>query len=126
MVKSTVYKTYYMYVGCLLQKPGGSGFSHLYLCSTVLLIQPVNIQIIVSLQTLQKSVKSRLKTRLQFHLAHKLGDEKKLMEYHQELEDVIEDQLSLASIHYLRSHYQEAIDIYKRILLDNRYVCCKF
>ena len=30
-------------------------------------------------------------------------------------------QLSLASIHYLRSHYQEAIDIYKRILLDNRY-----
>ncbi|XP_021938675.1 intraflagellar transport protein 56 isoform X2 [Zootermopsis nevadensis] len=71
-------------------------------------------------RTLQKSVKSRLKTRLQFHLAHKLGDENKLMEYHQELEDVIEDQLSLASIHYLRSHYQEAIDIYKRILLDNR------
>ena len=33
---------------------------------------------------------------------------------------VDEDQLSLASIHYLRSHYQEAIDIYKRILLDNR------
>ena len=29
--------------------------------------------------------------------------------------------MSLASIHYLRSHYQEAIDIYKRILLDNRY-----
>ncbi|XP_046658630.1 intraflagellar transport protein 56 isoform X2 [Homalodisca vitripennis] len=63
---------------------------------------------------------SRLKTRLLFHLAHKLGDEKKLMEHHQQLQDVIEDQLSLASIHYLRSHYQEAIDIYKRILLDNR------
>ena len=101
----------------------------------------------------------------------RFGDEKKLMQFHQELEDVIEDQLSLgfklssssslinftsiivstklmaptdkflllqcmrviakhvthmiidtvaASIHYLRSHYQEAIDIYKRILLDNR------
>ena len=36
------------------------------------------------------------------------------------MEDIVEDQLSLASIHYLRSHYQEAIDIYKRILLDNR------
>jgi len=120
MVKGTVYKTYYMYVGCLLHEPDGIGFSHLYLCSFVLAIQPINIQIIVSFQTLQRSVKSRLKTRLQFHLAHKLGDEKKLMEYHQELEDVIEDQLSLASIHYLRSHYQEAIDIYKRILLDNR------
>merc|ERR1719320_1518667 len=68
----------------------------------------------------EKAEKSRLKTRLQFHLSHKFGDEKKLMQFHQELEDVIEDQLSLASIHYLRSHYQEAIDIYKRILLDNR------
>jgi intraflagellar transport protein 56 len=87
----------------------------------VIIIQSrLMLGMIVPLQTLQKAVKSRLKTRLQFHLAHKLGDEKKLMEHHQELEDVVEDQLSLASIHYLRSHYQEAIDIYKRILLDNR------
>lgn len=43
------------------------------------------------------------------------------MVYHQQLKDILEDQLSLASIHYLRSHYQEAIDIYKHILLDNRY-----
>ena len=55
-----------------------------------------------------------------FHLSHKFNDEKRLMGFHQNLRDVIEDQLSLASIHYLRSHYQEAIDIYKRILLDNR------
>ncbi|KAH0616822.1 hypothetical protein JD844_028236, partial [Phrynosoma platyrhinos] len=48
------------------------------------------------------------------------GDEKKLMSFHQNLQDITEDQLSLASIHYMRSHYQEAIDIYKRILLDNR------
>ena len=53
-----------------------------------------------------QSDKNQLKTRLRFHLAHKFGDEKKLMTFHQELEDVIEDQLSLASIHYLRSHYQ--------------------
>ena len=68
----------------------------------------------------EKADKGQIKTRVRFHLAHKFGDEKKLMTFHQELEDVIEDQLSLASIHYLRSHYQEAIDIYKRILLDNR------
>lgn len=61
------------------------------------------------------------RNRLLFHLSHKFGDEKRLMNYHQNLQDVIEDQLSLASIHYLRSHYQEAIDIYKRILLENRY-----
>lgn len=67
-----------------------------------------------------KAEKSDLKTRLLFHLSHKIGDEKKLMEYHQQLHDIIEDQLSLASIHYLRAHYQEAIDIYKRILLKSR------
>ena len=66
--------------------------------------------------------KSPLQNRLLFHLAHKFNDEKRLMGYHANLKDVIEDQLSLASIHYLRSHYQEAIDIYKRILLDNRQV----
>lgn len=67
-----------------------------------------------------KCPKSRLQNRLQFHLSHKFGDERRLMSFHQNLQDIIEDQLSLASIHYLRSHYQEAIDIYKRILLDNR------
>ncbi len=57
-------------------------------------------------KTAEKAEKSQLRTRLRFHLAHKFGDEKRLMSFHQELEDVIEDQLSLASIHYLRSHYQ--------------------
>ena len=33
---------------------------------------------------------------------------------------IAEDQLSLAAIHYLRSHFQEATDIYKRLLLENR------
>ncbi|XP_043217997.1 intraflagellar transport protein 56-like [Amphibalanus amphitrite] len=72
-------------------------------------------------ETAEKGPKaSNLKSRLQFHLAQKFNDEKELMTFHQQLKDVIEDQLCLASIHYLRSHYQEAIDIYKRILLDNR------
>lgn len=60
------------------------------------------------------------KTRLQFHLAHRLNDEAKLIECHQQLLDVVEDQLCLAAVHYLRAHYQEAIDIYKRILAENR------
>ncbi|MBN3298255.1 IFT56 protein, partial [Amia calva] len=67
-----------------------------------------------------RAPKSQLQNRLLFHLAHKFNDEKKLMGFHQNLQDVTEDQLSLASIHYMRSHYQEAIDIYKRILLENR------
>lgn len=55
-----------------------------------------------------------------FNVVSQFNDEKRLMGFHQNLEDVTEDQLSLASIHYMRSHYQEAIDIYKRLLLQNR------
>lgn len=73
-----------------------------------------------SKETLQKAAASDLKTRLSFHLSHKLGDESALMEFHEQLQDNLEDQLSLAAIHYLRAHYQEAIDIYKRLLLQNR------
>uniref|UniRef100_A0A7S0HW77 Intraflagellar transport protein 56 n=1 Tax=Phaeocystis antarctica TaxID=33657 RepID=A0A7S0HW77_9EUKA len=63
---------------------------------------------------------SPLQTRLLFHLAHRLNDENKLMMFHQKLCDTTSDQLSLASIHYLRNHFQEATDIYKRLLLENR------
>lgn len=42
------------------------------------------------------------------------------MVYHQNLQDLPEDQLTLASIHYLRNHFEEAIDIYKRLLLENK------
>jgi intraflagellar transport protein 56 len=61
-----------------------------------------------------------LQHRLLFHIAHKFNDEAKLMMYHQKLQDTIEDQLSLAAIHYFRNHYQEATDVYKRILLQTR------
>ncbi|KAK0081438.1 hypothetical protein PV325_012190 [Microctonus aethiopoides] len=69
---------------------------------------------------LNDAPESNLKNRLLLHLAHKIGDEEKLKIYHEKLNDIIEDQLCLASIHYLRAHYQEAIDIYKKILLENR------
>lgn len=69
---------------------------------------------------LQKAPSCGLKIRLNFHLSHKLRDEATMMDYHQQLQDILEDQLSLAAIHYLRAHYQEAIDIYKRLLLQNR------
>ncbi|XP_076680325.1 tetratricopeptide repeat domain 26 isoform X1 [Andrena cerasifolii] len=73
-----------------------------------------------SQKMLEAAPDSKLKNRLLFHLALKMSNESKLTEYHQMLQDVVEDQLSLASIHYLRAHYQEAIDVYKKILLENR------
>ena len=42
------------------------------------------------------------------------------MEFHKQLRDVAEDQLSLAAVNYLRAHYQEAIAIYKWLVLQNK------
>lgn len=61
-----------------------------------------------------------LKLRLMFHLAHKFNNEDQVMQLLDSLQDNVQDQLSVASLHYLRAHYQEAIDIYKRLLLDNK------
>lgn len=76
-----------------------------------------------SQQLVERIPNSPLKVRLLFHLSHKLSDEERLMELHGTLRDVSEDQLSLAGLHYLRGHYQEAIDIYKRVQLDKKFVC---
>ncbi|VDK74060.1 unnamed protein product [Onchocerca ochengi] len=67
-------------------------------------------------QYAEKGPKNALQNRLLFHLAYRLKDEKQLMLNHNNLQDIVQDQLSLAAMHYLRSHYQEAIDIYKKIL----------
>jgi len=68
----------------------------------------------------EKGPNNALKNRLLFNIAHRTGDESKLMSFHKNLRDTKDDQLSLASVHYLRSHHQEATDIYKRLLLENR------
>jgi len=60
------------------------------------------------------------RNRLLFHIAYKLGDQSALMKHHQALTDSTADQLCLAAMHYLRNHYQEATDVYKRLLLENR------
>eukprot|EP00762_Andalucia_godoyi_P000705 ANDGO_05341.mRNA.1 Intraflagellar transport protein 56 len=67
-----------------------------------------------------KSPDSPLKNRLLFHIAHRQNDENALMTYHQRLQNTVEDQLCLAAVHYLRNHFQEATEIYKKILLENR------
>ncbi|KAF1793113.1 Tetratricopeptide-like helical domain [Phytophthora cactorum] len=51
----------------------------------------------------EKGPAGQLQNRLLFHCAHKIGDEDKLL-----------------VDHYFRNHFQEATDIYKRLLLENR------
>lgn len=42
------------------------------------------------------------------------------MTYHHKLQDTTHDQLCLAAMHYLRGHFEEATDAYKKLLLENR------
>lgn len=71
-------------------------------------------------ESASRSPESELKTRIIFHTAHKRNDEAAMMQQHQALSDSREDQLCLAAIQYLRSHFQEATDIYKRLLTEER------
>lgn len=72
-----------------------------------------------SLEATKKGPSSNLKNRLLFHLANRLGDEAKVEDYRHMLQNTVEDQLSLAAMNYARNHYQEAIDIYKSIILQS-------
>lgn len=69
---------------------------------------------------LQPAPDDGLRRRLEFHLAHKFKEEESLVQFAEVLSGGVEDQLSHAAINYLRNHFQEATDIYKRLLLENR------
>jgi intraflagellar transport protein 56 len=70
-------------------------------------------------QSAQKGPNCDLRTRLIFHIAHQLNDEQALLDAHSRLVGTLENQLSLAAIHYLRSHYQDAIEIYGSLLVQH-------
>ncbi|KAH0791210.1 TPR Domain containing protein [Histomonas meleagridis] len=59
------------------------------------------------------------RTRLLFHIAHQTNDEQEFFKVQSQLGATLENQLSLAAVHYMRSHYQESIEIYQRLLLQH-------
>lgn len=63
-----------------------------------------------------KGPDSDFRTRLIFHIAHQRNDEDELFNAHSKLVGTLENQLSLAAIHYMRGHYQDAVEIYQRLL----------
>ena len=64
---------------------------------------------------LEQAPDDGLRRRLAFHLAHKFKEEESLVQFAEVLSGGVEDQLSHAAINYLRNHFQEATDIYKRL-----------
>jgi intraflagellar transport protein 56 len=68
-----------------------------------------------------KAEDSPLRNRLLFHLVEKTGgDDNEIMQYHSSLVAGVQDQLCLAALHFLRSHFEEATEIYKKLLIENK------
>lgn len=61
-----------------------------------------------------------LAVRLLFNIAHKKNDEKSLISFHHKLTTSNEDQLCLAAIHFLRNQFEDAIEIYKKLIIENK------
>lgn len=60
------------------------------------------------------------KTRLLFHISNKLGKDSAILAQHKKLTGSEMDQLSLAAMQYMRVHYPEAAEIYKKLLVENK------
>eukprot|EP00768_Dysnectes_brevis_P005483 gnl/Dysnectes_brevis/3980_a5188_459.p1 GENE.gnl/Dysnectes_brevis/3980_a5188_459~~gnl/Dysnectes_brevis/3980_a5188_459.p1 ORF type:complete len:550 (-),score=206.29 gnl/Dysnectes_brevis/3980_a5188_459:42-1646(-) len=56
-----------------------------------------------------------LRNRLSFHTCARLLDEEGLMLHHSRLRNVPADQLALAGVHYLRSHFEQALECYEEV-----------
>ena len=74
------------------------------------------------LEEAKKGLTSELNNRVKFHLAFKLGQGQEVIDAHSKLnQNSINDQLTLAALHYLKNEQEEAIEIYKKLYMDKKY-----
>ncbi len=67
-----------------------------------------------------KAPESPLKIRLMYQISQKKQDDATLMNYHHKLTDSEEDQLCVGAIHYFRGHFDDCIELYKKILQQQK------
>jgi len=72
-----------------------------------------------SRKELNQAPNSTLNSRLKFHMSQTSGDDDNMVSYNL-LNDTSENLLCMASVHFERKNYDEAIDIYKRIIIDEK------
>lgn len=63
---------------------------------------------------------SPLANRLLYLIAQKAGDETTMMACHARMSDNPADQLAVAAVHFLRGNFDDSIEIYKRLALQNK------
>ncbi len=71
-------------------------------------------------KVLEDTEESPLKNRLLYHLFNKQSNKEATVEKYQLLGQSKEDQLSIASMHFIQRRFQDAIEIYKRLLMVDK------
>lgn len=66
--------------------------------------------------------KTALQNRLVLHLAHKLNDAPLRAQCLKQLDSTVEDQLSYAAVRVKDGEFQEAINTYRQLIIDNKSV----
>jgi len=67
-----------------------------------------------------KAPESQLQIRLLYQLSEKLKDDTSIMALHHKLNEDSASQLCMAAVHYFRGHFDDCIEIYKKLLLTNK------
>ena len=71
-------------------------------------------------KVLEDTEDSPLKNRLLYHLFHKQNNKEATGNKYQLLGQSKEDQLSIASMYFIQNRFQDAIEIYKRLLMGDK------
>jgi len=104
----------------ILQDPAASPEFHLYLAACFLFMGLYK----EAQQEAMLGPVCALQYRILFNVAHKFNDDQQLIRCHKEL-DIdnpkcpIENQLCFAAVYFLRNHFEEASDTYKRLLVEH-------
>ncbi|EAY07626.1 TPR Domain containing protein [Trichomonas vaginalis G3] len=99
----------------MLEKDPNNLILHLYISSCLFYLKEFD----EAKAEAEKGPQCDYKTRLLFHIAHQQNDEELLFQSHSKLVGTLENQLSLAAIHFQRSNYQEGIDLYQKLLAEH-------
>ena len=99
----------------MLEKQPENTILHLYIAAC----QFYNKDYEEAKKSAEKGPNCDYKIRLLFHIAQQLKDEDAVLQAHSQLVGYLENQMSLAAIHYLRANYQEAIDLYQKLLTEH-------
>ncbi|CAL6019175.1 Intraflagellar_transport protein IFT56 [Hexamita inflata] len=105
---------YKIYVELNKQEPLPQDHAQLELYQSICLLYMGKVNEARQIATKLQSTPTQ--NRLLFHCCARQLDEDSLQQYHQKLQNKTPDQMALAAVHYIRTHYNQALECYEEVL----------